>query len=212
MIEKISWRTDRARGIYFLPLPDSGNAGARALRVFFFLFLILGLSLEIAGAETATALLPNSFGEWEGTFPQVTEFTVAPNAENLGQWQSRVYARTAPISSVEANLMEGPGPGTLFISEGTDGPFNAAPTPFQDLPSSAYEVVSVAGKRAVLERGDVTGQALAVALGENQTLTLETKSLSREEFLSFARKLLAALEENDFAAMLKNTNGNREEP
>jgi hypothetical protein len=86
--------------------------------------------------------------------------------------------------------MEGSGPGTLFVPEGKvaggDGPLGF---------SSTYETLNAAGYRAILERGDVTGQALAVALGENRTLTVETKSLSREELLGFAENLIAALEE-----------------
>ena len=85
--------------------------------------------------------------------------------------------------------MEGAGPGSLFVPEGDgvadDGPLG---------PSSTYETLNIAGHRAILERGEVTGQALAVALGKNRTLTLETKSLSTKELLGFARKFLVALE------------------
>jgi hypothetical protein len=85
--------------------------------------------------------------------------------------------------------MEGPGPGSLFVPEGNvktdDSPLGFA---------STYETLDIAGRRAVLENGNVTGHALSVALGENRTLTLETKSLSVDELLRFAEKLTAALE------------------
>ena len=149
----------------------------------------------IALAKNANAAnLPDTLDEWRGTLVQATEFITTKDDENLGQWQNRVYIRDAPIASVEANLMEGPGTGTLFVPEGNtpDGGIakNKAPLGF----ASVYETLNIAGKRAILERGDVTGQALAVALGENKTLTLETNSLSREELLDFAQTLIVLLE------------------
>ena len=139
-----------------------------------------------AFAKSAAAALPDALDEWRGTSAQVTEFTLTKDAENLGQWQRRIYIRDAPAASVEANLMEGPGTGTLFVPEGVpDGEIG---------PSSAYETLNIAGKRAILERGEVTGHALAVALGEHRTLTLETKSLTREELLEFTQRLIATLE------------------
>jgi hypothetical protein len=149
---------------------------------------LLALLTFVSGAASETAL-PDALDEWLGTPARVTEFTISKGAENLGQWQNRVYTRRAPVAGVEVNLTEGQGPGTLFVPEGgvvtSDAPIGFA---------STYETLNLAGRRAVLERGEVTGQALAVALGENRTLTLETKSLSRDELLGFARKLILTLE------------------
>ncbi|MDR2528750.1 MAG: hypothetical protein LBD04_07025 [Synergistaceae bacterium] len=136
-----------------------------------------------APSAAHTADLPEKVGEWRGMPAQVTEFTLTKDNENVGRWENRVYTRAAPIASVEANLMKGSGPGTLFVHE-EGNEFTPPP----------YEVLNIAGKRAILEYEEATGQALAVALGKDSTLTLESKSLSREELLSFARNLIAILE------------------
>ena len=146
--------------------------------------------LLAGGAHAAD--LPTKVGEWRGTPPRVTEFTLTKNSENVGTWKNCVYTRAAPVASVEANLMEGAGPGTLFVPE-SGGPQEPANGPLG--PPPAYEVLNIAGKHAILESGEATGQALAVALGKDSTLTLETKNLSREELLSFARELITILEE-----------------
>jgi hypothetical protein len=155
----------------------------------FFLFIFLfmaGLVVFFAAQIVEAAPLPDVLGEWRGSRTQVTDLTAS---ENLGRWSCRVYTRTSPVAGVEVNLMEGPGPGVLYVPEGEvaggEGPLGF---------SSTYETLIVAGKRAILERGGVTGQALAVALA-GRTLTLETKSLSKEELLDFAEKLIGTLEE-----------------
>ncbi|MDR1377074.1 MAG: hypothetical protein LBJ22_06155 [Synergistaceae bacterium] len=136
------------------------------------------------------ASMPDVLGEWRALPERVTELKTS-ETETQGRWSNRVYTRGAPSASVEVNLMEGPGPGTLFVPEGKVAG-DDAPLGF----SSTYETLDVAGHRAILERGEVTGQALAIALGKNRTLTLESKSLSRQELIGFAEKLAVELDEN----------------
>ncbi|MDR2179002.1 MAG: hypothetical protein LBP21_01715 [Synergistaceae bacterium] len=154
------------------------NCTARGLVAAFLLCAILALTSSAHGQP-----MPDVLGEWRASLERVAEL----NAH--GRWSNRVYTHQAPIAGVEVNLMEGPGPGTLFVPEG-EVAANDAPLGF----SSTYETLNVAGHRGILERGEILGQALAISLGKDRTLTLETKSLSREEFLSFAEKLTAALE------------------
>jgi hypothetical protein len=152
----------------------------------FFADGVLG-GVAVTAAATKTAPLPDALNEWRGSPTQTTNLTAS---EELGRWTSRTYNRTSPIARVEANLMEGSGPGSLYVPEGEvvgdEGLLGF---------SSTYETLTVAGKPAILERGDTTGQALAVTLGKERTLTLETKSLSEKELLDFAAELIAALEE-----------------
>ena len=161
---------------------------------------ILALSLIslllLPNANAAAANLPDALDEWLGTPARVTEFTTSYDGRNLGDWHNRVYTRAAPIASIEANLMKGPGAGALFVPEDNFSDPNPDPGigTYLDF-SSAYESLNIAGKRAILERGKVTGLALAVSLDRERTMTLETRSLSREELLGFAQKLIAALEE-----------------
>jgi len=139
----------------------------------------------VPSAEAAP--LPDVLDEWYATPVAVTRFETA--SRDLGQWQSRTYIRSAPGASIEVDLMEGSGPGSLRFPEG-DVSRDDAPLGF----SSTYRTLSLAGRRAILERGDVTGQALAVAFDKNRTLTIETKSVSEEELLDFAARLTVALE------------------
>jgi hypothetical protein len=148
--------------------------------------ILLGAGIAFrAGWRAEAAPLPDALGEWQSSRKQITDLTAS---EDLGRWSNCVYTRASPVAGVEVNLMEGPGPGTLYVPEGEvdndDGLLGF---------SSTYETLIVAGKRAILERGDATGQALAVALAK-RTLTLETKSLSKEKLLDFAEKLIGALE------------------
>ena len=144
------------------------------------LTLIMALTLPAFASS-----LPEELGNWRLVSEHVTELTASGP---LGRWTSVSYARSEPIAVIEVQLTEGPGPGALFVPEGVvssdDGPIGFL---------STYETLSVAGRRAVLERGEVTGQALAVAL-EARTVTFETRGISREELLSFAENIIEALQ------------------
>ena len=147
-------------------------------------FLLCALTLAFA---TEAAPLPDAMDEWSATPIQSTKLDVG--SEDLGTWRNRVYTRTAPIASIEVNLTEGAGFGTLYVPD-TEGRNNDAPIGF----ASTYETLNIADKRAILERGEVTGQALAIAFDKNKTLTLESKSVSTEELLDFAERLVRALQ------------------
>lgn len=151
-------------------------------------FLMLALFVSAFPAEAAP--LPDVLDEWHATPIATTKFDTA--SEDLGRWQNRVYTRSAPIANIEVNLMEGPGPGSLRVpSENISR--NDAPLGFV----STYETLNIAEKRAILERGEVTGQALAVALDTKRTLTIESKSVSREELIDFAERLIHVLQQAD---------------
>lgn len=136
------------------------------------------------------APLPDVLDEWHAAPTATTELRAA--SEDLGRWRNRIYARAAPIARIEVNFMEGSGPGTLRVPE-VRALQNDAPLGFV----STYRTLNISGKRAILERGEVTGQALAVAFDKNRTLTIETRSVSEEELLHFAERLIHALEQED---------------
>ena len=150
-------------------------------------FAVAALCLGIFPLPVRAEPLPDTLNEWRATALHSTELNVA--SEDMGTWYSGTYSRSAPAASVEVNLMEGPGAGSLYIPD-NGGRTNDAPLGF----SSTYETLDIAGKRAILERGEVTGQALAVALDKNRTLTLESKSLNTEELLDFADRLVRTLQ------------------
>jgi hypothetical protein len=136
---------------------------------------------------SAWGALPDAVEEWRADPPRVTELKAGGKV--MGLWQNRVYRRAAPPASAEADLMEGAGLGTLYTPPGQIAA-NDAPIGF----GSLYETLSVAGKRAILEEGGITGRAVAVALGKNRTLTVGSASLSSEELLSLAERLTLLLE------------------
>jgi hypothetical protein len=149
-------------------------------------FLIVLCACPAFSAQAAP--LPDVLDEWRAAPVAAIAFETA--SRDFGRWQSRAYIRSAPPAGIEVNLMEGTGPGTLRIPDGGAVPRDDAPSGF----AFTYRTLNISGKSAILERGEVTGQALAIALGKNRTLTVETKSVPEEELIDFATRLTTALE------------------
>jgi len=129
--------------------------------------------------------LPGELRNWRLASEHVTDLVLTDR--NLGKWINASYVRPAPPARIEVQLTKGSGPGELFVPEGMvssdDGPIGFL---------STYETLNIAGRRAILERNDVTGQVLAVALG-TRTITFEARGISREELLDFAESMIEAL-------------------
>ena len=148
---------------------------------------LAALSLVLYGIlppPAAAGVLPDAVGPWHGASVDVTSFKTA--SEDLGAWHNRVYTRSAPPARVTAILMEGPGPGTLRVPQSTVSD--------DDLPvgfGARYQTLEVAGRRAVLERHPLLGLVLAVDLGGNRTLTLESSGASQEELAELAEGIFA---------------------
>lgn len=151
-------------------------------RHLFFCLACLCLSLLLASPGTAGPL-PDAVGPWRGASEDILPLKTA--SEDLGCWYNRVYTRSAPLARVEAILMEGAGPGTLRVPEGS--------VSADDFPigfGARYRTIDIAGYRAILERQDLLGTVLAVALGPDRTLTLESAGASQEELAEFAKALI----------------------
>jgi len=139
------------------------------------------------------SVLPIELEDWRLESEYVTELTTlvdGSRGEDHGRWISASYVRPAPPAGIEVQLTEGRGTGRFFVPEGVISS-DDSPIGF----SSTYETLDIAGKRAVLERSDVTGSALAVALDMYRTVTFETRGVSREELLGFAAFMIEALRE-----------------
>lgn len=130
--------------------------------------------------------LPDSVGPWLGASEDAVPFKTV--SEDLGIWHNRVYTRSAPSARATAILMEGAGPGTLRVPAG-DVSADDFPIGF----GAHYRTLEVAGHRAVLERQDLLGLALAIELGKNRTLTLESVTTPQEELLELAEGLVSSL-------------------
>ena len=144
------------------------------------------ISIMALNSPAFASFLPQKLENWSLLSEHVTELTAS---ENLGRWTSASYVRLIPPADIDVQLTEGSGPGKLFVPEGMifsdDGPIGFL---------STYETLSIAGMRAILERSNVTGQALVVALGA-QTITFESRGISREELFAFAESMIEALNE-----------------
>lgn len=144
------------------------------------------LGLLVLCAAAAGAPLPNRLGPWTASSRDTVPFRTA--SEDLGTWHNRVYERHAPAARIEAVLMEGAGPGTLRVPP--------KKVDAVDLPigfGSRYRTLEIAGHRAILEAQDLLGLALAIELGKDRTLTLESAGTTREELIEFAEKMVGAL-------------------
>ena len=134
--------------------------------------------------STAAGPLPDAVGSWYAESGDAIPFKTA--LEDLCAWYNRVHMRSAPPGRVTAILMEGPGPGTLLVPQGT--------VSADDLPlgfGARYQTLDIAGRRAVLEQQDILGTALAIELGKDKTLTLESAGASQEELVELAEGILA---------------------
>ena len=128
------------------------------------LTLFLTFMLLCPSSSAAVGPLPDLVGPWLAESGDAIPFRTA--SEDLGVWHNRIYTRSAPPGRIEAILMEGSGPGTLDIE----------------------------GHRAVLERQDILGTALAIELGKDRTLTLESAGASQEELTEFATQVILLFE------------------
>jgi hypothetical protein len=130
--------------------------------------------------------LPDMAGEWRSAHEDVMPLVLDANSENVGRWTHRVYTRESPRGTVDVNFMEGSGPGPLRLPE-TAGAYGAVLDA-----KSAYHVIDVAGRRAALERSPLLPAALSVAVGTNETLTLEG-NLTDSELTALAERLIEAI-------------------
>ena len=145
-------------------------------------FLMLMLLRPFSSA--ASSPLPGTVGLWRAESGDTIPFRTA--SEDLGVWHSRIYMRSTPPGRIEAILMEGPGPGTLLVPRGR--------VSADDLPlgfGARYQTLDIAGRRAVLERQDILGTALAIELGKDKTLTLESTGASQDELVELAEGIFA---------------------
>ena len=162
----------------------------------FWAYIFRGVAVVLLAAVLTpwahASSLPAELGNWHLSSQHVTELTTsgpdASDSREHGRWTSASYVRSAFLPRIDVQLMEGPGTGQLYVPEGrifSDG----GPIGFL----STYETLTIAGRRAILERSDVTGQTLAVAMGTRRTITFETRGISREELLEFAENMVEAL-------------------
>lgn len=146
------------------------------LRLIILVLVLPWIPLPASAADLPE--IPGFQGEEERIFP------LSSATGSVGQWTLRIY-RKENGSSLKVTLLTGPGPGVFSPAKGGEKT-DDRPLGF----GSTYEIISLGGRRAVLEEVPSLGFALAVPLEKEGSLTLESSSLSREELLSAAGTLL----------------------
>ena len=169
-----------------------GMKGARtsALGLAFGVLSLGALSLGTLLCPSAMgAPLPDRVGAWRLTSEDVTPLATA--SEDLGRWTRLIYSREAPRGDLEANVMEGSGPGRLRVPEAPSGQPNPSDAVMNA--ETEYKILDVAGRRAVLERHPVLPLCLAVPVSPDLSLTLESHAADEEELIEFARQAVGSL-------------------
>ena len=143
-------------------------------------------------ASSACALeLPDSLGEWHCVNEHVVSLVPDATSEDLGRMVYRDYEREVPRGRVQVILTEGTGTGSLYVPENLrdSGEF---------MPSDAgYKLLTVAGRKSILEVHAYMPLVLAVDVCDNVILTIESSSLTEEEIVRFAEEALSLWRNTD---------------
>lgn len=163
----------------------SSHTASFVLTILFVCFFLFFFTNTIS-ADTSGRILPDVPG-WTGTVAETGTLSSAKQEE--GQMTERSYRKTDRSERVRVILLEGPGTAWLSFpkndAEGTDGPVGAGAT---------YLTLEILGKAAVLEHHPVLGYSLAVRLGPETTLTIETQA-EKTLLLDFSERLLRLITE-----------------
>ena len=147
-------------------------------------WLFLAVILWAAGYAFALEL-PDSVGEWQCVNEHITPLVPAATSADLGRVVYRDYAREAPRGFVQIIMTEGTGTGSLYVPEKANDSKGDLPT------EAAYKLITVSGCKSILEIYPYMPLALAVSVGDNVILTIESSSLNENEIVSFAEEILS---------------------
>ena len=146
-------------------------------------FLVLMMLLLTSCAYALE--LPDSVNEWQCVKEHIVTLTPEADGVNLGRMVYRDYTRKAPIGAVQVILTEGTGTGSLYVPESVKASKGLMPS------DSEYRVFTIAGRKSILESQSYMPLVLAVSVGDNVILTIESSSLTENEIVSFAEEMLS---------------------
>ena len=119
---------------------------------------------------------------------QLINESITPLLE--GRVVYRDYKRDNSNETLQIILTEGDEVGGLYIPDKVNEAKGVLPN------ESGYEILEVAGKKALIENKPYMPLALAVHVDENTTLTIESPSLNRDELINIATQILYNTSEN----------------
>lgn len=128
--------------------------------------------------------LPDSIREWHSVSERVQNLIAIAGNKNLGRCVYKTYERESPKGYMNLILTEGPGTGSLYVPERINDSKGVMQV------SSGYEVLSISGYSAVLERHEYMPSALAVNISKDIILTVETGSLDDKGIIEITEELL----------------------
>ena len=147
----------------------------------------LVIAVMMMFASCACALeLPDSVKEWQCVSEHIVTLTPEANGENLGRMVYRDYLRESPKGTVQVILTEGRGTGSLYVPERVRDAKGLTPS------DSEYRLLTVSGRKSIMEHQAYMPLVLAVNVGDNVILTIESNSLTEDEIVSFAEETLSS--------------------
>ncbi len=127
--------------------------------------------------------------EWEIITEQVRELKT--EKENLG-WYIQQDIQSQPHKNAKVILLTGSGPGELYVPSGNIN-HNDRPIGF----GAEYSTLEIEGLRAVFENYPYAGMAVSINIPEKGTLTIESRTLSRNAIIALAGKYILAMNNNN---------------
>lgn len=150
------------------------------------LFFVL-VSVMLICVSSAEALqLPDKINDWILTSEFVTPLIPDANSEDLGRCIYKNYSRRKPIENLTVILAQGKGFGNLNVP--SEIPEENSKTLMKS--QTGYEILEVAGYKAIFEKHEILPDVLAISVGNFETLTLESNSLTQNELIKLAERLL----------------------
>ena len=130
--------------------------------------------------------LPETINEWHLTNEYITRLIPDVNSKDLGQIVYLDYARETPAGTLQIIITHGAGIGALYVPEKVNASKGLMPS------DSGYEILEIAGKKAIIESQSFMPLVLAINVDDNTILTIESISLNHDEIINFAEKVLSS--------------------
>ena len=129
--------------------------------------------------------LPDSVNEWQCVNEHVTRLVPDATGESLGRVVYRDYERETSRGLVQVIMTDGTGTGSLYVPEKLNDSKGVLPT------DAGYKLLTISGRKSILEAPSYMPLALAVNVADNVILTIESGSLNENEIVSFAEEILS---------------------
>lgn len=135
--------------------------------------------------------LPDSVGEWRCVKEEVVPLVADANGSMLGRMVYRDYERESPFGIVNIILTEGSGTGSLYVPEMVNDSEGVMPS------DSGYRLITIAGRKSIMEVHSQMPAVLAVNMSDNIVLTIESQSLGESGMISFAEEILSSWKDTE---------------